>query len=135
MYILDPSVALKWFAPDGDVQDGVAERILREVVEHPARFAVPELFFHEMLAVLCRRMTQAKDASRAMDRLTRLGLRRIRLDDRLGRTAVRLAFRHRLSGYDACYAALALELNAAWLTFDQAAHDRIASAGISRVPA
>ena len=132
--VLDPSVALKWFAPDGDRQDTVAERILREVVARPARFVVPELFVHEMLAVLCRRMRQATDVQRAYARLVRLGLRRVRLDDRLARRAAHLAYEHRLGGYDACYAALAAELNGEWLTFDRAAHVRIASIGLSRMP-
>jgi predicted nucleic acid-binding protein len=133
--VLDPSVAIRWFAPDRDPGDAAAERVLRDVVASPARFVVPELFFYEMLAVLCRRMRQASDAHSALARLVRLGLRRVRLDDRLIRRAARLAYGHRLSGYDACYAALAAELRAVWLTFDRAAHDRIADLGLSRIPA
>lgn len=51
----------------------------------------------------------------------------------LDASAVRLAHRHRLSGYDASYAALAFELGATWLTLDEEAHERIATLGISRV--
>jgi predicted nucleic acid-binding protein len=132
--VLDSSVALRWFAPDGDALDAIAERVLRDIVAHPAGFVVPELFFHEVLAVLCLRMMQAKDARRGIERLARLGLRRVRLDDRIASTAVRLAYRHRLSGYDACYAALAVEFDGEWLTLDEAAHNRVAQLGISRVP-
>lgn len=132
--VLDASVATKWFAPDGDPTDAAAVAILREVVARPARFVVPELFFHEMLAVLCRRMRQATDAERAADRLSRLGIRRVRMDGRLARRAIRLAYRHRLGGYDACYVALAVEIGGVWLTFDAAAHARVAQLGVSRIP-
>jgi predicted nucleic acid-binding protein len=57
------------------------------------------------------------------------------LDDVIVRRAAKLAFDHRLGGYDACYAALALELRGTWLTFDAAAHARIEALGISEVPA
>jgi predicted nucleic acid-binding protein len=132
--VLDASIAVKWCAPDGDRTDAAAERVLRTVVARPAAAIVPEIFMYEVLAVLCRRMRQASDARRALDRIARLGLRRIRMDGRLADAALRLAYRYRLSGYDACYAALAREMDATWLTFDAAAHERIATLGISQVP-
>ena len=133
--VLDTSIATKWFAPDGDEGDAVAERVLREVVAHPRRFVVPELFFYEMTAVLCRRMHQARDAYAALSRLARLGLRRVRLDDRLLRRATQLVYDHKVGGYDACFAALAMDLGGVWLTLDRAAHGRLAALGISRIPA
>jgi predicted nucleic acid-binding protein len=36
-----------------------------------------------------------------------------------------------LTGYDACYASLARDLGATWLTFDGRAHHLITSAGVS----
>src|SRR5206468_1836046 len=100
---------------------------------HPSRYVVPELFVHELLAVLCKRFKQASSTQRAMDRLARLGIRRVRTDEKLARTAIRLAYRHKLTGYDATYAALAVELPATWLTLDQEAHRRVAEAGLSRL--
>lgn len=132
--VIDPSVAVRWFAPDGDAGDAQAERLLEAVVAHPRLFAVPELFFHELLAVLCRRLRQARDVAAALDRTSRLGLRRVRLDGKMTSRAARLAFDYRIGGYDACYVALALELRGVWVTFDRAAHDRIAALEASRVP-
>lgn len=132
-WVLDASIAVKWFTPDGDANDAVAERVLRDLTSHPAKYVVPELFVHEVLAVLCKRFKQTSNAQRAMDRLTRLGLRRVRSDERLMRTAIRLAYRYKLTGYDATYAALAMELKATWLTLDAEAHRRIAAASISEL--
>ena len=36
-----------------------------------------------------------------------------------------------LTGYDACYAALAKELKGVWLTFDEKAHQRIKTSRVS----
>lgn len=132
--VIDASIAIKWFAADGDRTDAAAEAVLRQVVAQPRGFVVPELFFNELLAVLCRRLKQANDVARALDRVHRLGLRRFALDSRLTRRAARIAFDHRVTGYDACYAALALELEATWLTFDNAAARRLASLDICRTP-
>lgn len=71
MNVVDASVAAKWFAPDGDRTDAAAETVLRELVAQPHRFVVPELFFYELLSVLCCRMAQAADVSRAIDRISR----------------------------------------------------------------
>ena len=134
IWVPDVSVAVKWFAPDGDEEDAQAEAVLRRVAAQPRHFAVPELFFHELLAVLCRRLRQARDVAAAIDRATRLGMRRVRLDARLVQRAARVAFDHKLTGYDACYVALAWELDGKWLTFDEAAHRRIESMGCSALP-
>ena len=45
-----------------------------------------------------------------------------------------LAYDYRLGGYDACFAALAMDLSGVWLTLDRAAHHRVAALGISRIP-
>lgn len=131
IWIPDVSIAIRWFAPDGDAGDAHAEAVLRRIAAGPGAFVVPELFFHELLAVLCRRLRQVGDVVRAMDRATRLGVRRVRLDDRLVRRAARIAFDHRVTGYDACYVALAWELDGKWLTFDSEAHGRVAAMGCS----
>jgi predicted nucleic acid-binding protein len=89
----------------------------------------------EVLSVLCRRFRQGRDVSLAMNRLVRLGLKRIRLDERLVRRVARLVYDHCITGYDACYAALAFELDGRWLTFDRAAHARVEALGICEVPA
>ena len=134
IWIPDVSVAVKWFAPDGDASDAEAEQVLRRVAAAPRHFAVPELFFHELLAVLCRRLAHAGDVARAMNRTARLGFRRIRMDERLARRTTRVAFAHRLTGYDATYVALAVELRGIWLTFDRAAHERVEFLGCSALP-
>lgn len=54
MWILDTSIAVKWFFND---EPGHAEAVgvLSHIVENPEAFAVPSLFFSELPAVLIRK--------------------------------------------------------------------------------
>ena len=49
LQILDASVAIKWFVAN-EAGRTEAITILDQVRDSPTRFAVPELFFNEMLA-------------------------------------------------------------------------------------
>ena len=132
LQILDASVAVKWFVP---AEAGHAEAIglLEQIRDAPAAFAVPELFFNEMLAVLTRLGGADAAAVRGyLDALQDLGLARIGNGRQLLATAADLACRHGLGGYDAVYAACAALTKGRWLTADARAHRRIQSLRLSK---
>ena len=115
-YVLDASVAVRWFVAGNDqlTADAVLDRLLAE----PEQFAMPELFFYEVLAVLAR--THADHPSVYVDGflpMVESGPLRYPMTPAIAVRAATLADRG-LSGYDACYAALAEELQARWLTLD-----------------
>jgi predicted nucleic acid-binding protein len=132
LQILDASVAIKWFVA-GEVGRTEALEILDQVRDEPGRFAVPELFFNEMLAVLTRLLGDDVIATRRyLDALQDLGLERIGNGrDLLGRAAD-LACSHGLTGYDATYAACAALTSGCWLTADLRAHRKVQRLRISR---
>lgn len=133
LQILDASVAIKWFVPDEAGHDD-ALRILDEVRDHPDRFAVPELFFNEMLAVLARLVRNDPVALRGfLDDLQDLGLERIGNGRELIALAAEIACRHGLTGYDAIYAASAQLVGGRWLTADTTAHRKIQKLRLSKV--
>ncbi len=132
--VLDASVAIKWFVAEDEPTQAAAVALLDDVVAGRITAAVPELFFYEVLAVLLRRGRTADEAGRAVHLVTALGLRRFPLDEELAAESARLAEEHRLTGYDAAYAALAESLGGRWATFDEEAHRRVASLGLSYVP-
>jgi predicted nucleic acid-binding protein len=104
-----------------------------QIRDAPATFAVPELFFNEMLAVLARLVGADAEGLRAhLDALQDLGLARIGNGRQLLATAADLACRHGLGGYDAVYAASALLTSGRWLTADARAHRKIQKLRISR---
>jgi predicted nucleic acid-binding protein len=123
--VVDASIAVRWFAPHGDADDAIADRVLARVIARPAAHVVPELFVYEVMAVLIRELADAPAVQRAMRRLDRLAMRRVRQDPQLVEAASRLAQRHRLTGYDAAYVALAETLGGRWLTLDARACVRL----------
>ena len=52
IWVLDASVAIRWFIEEETNEH--ADEILREIVNNPENFAVPELFAFEVYAVLLR---------------------------------------------------------------------------------
>ena len=95
---------------------------------------MPELFFNEMLSVLARLVGKDGVALRAhLDALQNLGFQRIGNGRELLAAAAEIAAAHRVTGYDAVYAACARLTGGCWLTADGKAHRRIQSLRISKV--
>jgi predicted nucleic acid-binding protein len=129
IWIIDASVALRWYIED-EAHD-CAEEVLRAVVEDPRRFAVPELFAFEVFSVLLRLHPDGLQAFRkGIIPILQGGILRHPMTDELAVKANRFV-KKGLTGYDACYAALALDLKSRWLTFDKKAHQLINNNKIS----
>jgi predicted nucleic acid-binding protein len=133
LLVVDASVAIKWFVPD---EPGAAEaiEILDRIRDSPTEFAVPELFFNEMLAVLTRLLSRDDAAVRSyLDALQDLGFERLGNGRTLLARAAELACAHGVTGYDAIYAASADLTGGCWLTADGRAHRRIRRLRISKL--
>lgn len=133
LQIIDASVAIKWFVP-GEAGREAALGILDRVRDVPAEFAVPELFFNEMLAVLTRLAGRDGAAVRSyLDALQDLGFERIGNGRELLGCAADLACSYGLTGYDALYAATAKLTAGCWLTADERAHRKIRHLRLSKL--
>jgi len=120
MWVVDASVAVRWFL-DEECHPA-AEEVLAEMVENPQRFAVPELFSFEVFSVLCRVHPSGPGVFlEGVVPILNSGILRQPMTEKLVRETVFFLERG-LTGYDACYAALARELGGLWLTFDRQAH-------------
>lgn len=129
IWVIDASVALRWYLEEET--HACADEVLKAVVEAPRRFSVPELFAFEVYAVLQRLHPDGLRAFRkGILPLLQGGLLRHPMTDDLAMKADRFV-KKGLTGYDACYAALAVELKGCWLTFDRKAHGLIEKDGIS----
>ena len=129
IWILDASVAVRWFLKDESHPN--ADAVLRRLIDHPEFFAIPELFCFEVYAVLCRIHPSGQDAFvKGMMPILNSGILRQPMTENLATRASRFVEKG-LTGYDACYAALAKEIRGTWLTFDQKAHDIVARERIS----
>jgi predicted nucleic acid-binding protein len=116
-FVVDASIAAAWFLEDekSELADSVLERLDAE------EGLVPNLFWHEIRHL----MTKAVRRKRATHQEVLRHLRDIRglgLKDcgsGVDHVVMRLAQIHGLSGYDACYLSLALEMGCALFTLDQ----------------
>ena len=129
IWIVDASVALRWLLK-GESHPH-ADAVLERVVSEPGSFAVPELFAFEVYSVLCRLHPRPLDAFlQGVIPILQGGVHRHPITETLARKAHPFV-EAGLTGYDATYAALAVELEGKWLTFDEKAHRRLEESGIS----
>ncbi|MEI8172082.1 MAG: type II toxin-antitoxin system VapC family toxin [Deltaproteobacteria bacterium] len=129
IWVIDASIAVRWFLEDESHPH--ADAVLRRLVDRPELFAVPELFCFEVFSVLCRIHPKSRDVYiNGMIPIINGGMLRQPMTETLvNDSAIFVAMG--LTGYDACYAALALELKGSWLTFDEKAHRAIEKEGLS----
>jgi predicted nucleic acid-binding protein len=129
IWVVDASVAIKWFIVEETHPR--ADEVLERIISEPRRFAVPELFSFEVFAVLYRLHPDASQVfEKAVIPLLQGGIFRQPMTWELASKAghfIRLG----LTGYDACYAALARDLGGLWLTFDDKAHRLIERENLS----
>ncbi len=128
-FVIDASVAARWYILEESHAN--AEAVLRRVIGEPELFAVPELFFSEVLAVLGRAHPHPVETYQdAFLPVVESGVFRHPMTSALAAQSGRFLSKG-LTGYDACYAGLAAELGAQWITFDRRAHDLIAQEKVS----
>jgi predicted nucleic acid-binding protein len=129
IWVIDASVALKWFIEEES--HPLADEVLVKLIDRPMQFAVPELFAFEVYAVLQRTHPSGIEVFRkAVIPILQAGIFRHPMTEKLAIRADRYT-KMGLSGYDACYAALARDLSGVWLTFDGKAHGMIHNEKIS----
>jgi len=123
IWVIDASVAVRWFLEQESHPH--ADLVLERMLSQPEKFAVPELFCFEVYAVLCRIHPQgAETFVKGMIPVLNCGILRYPMTESLALQAS-VFIDKGLTGYDACYAALAKELRGKWLTFDDKAHKLI----------
>jgi predicted nucleic acid-binding protein len=129
IWVVDASVALRWFMKNENHPN--ADAILERVISQPEDFAVPELFCFEVYAALCRLHPSGHEVFvNGMIPILHSGIFRYPMTETLAAHAVRYV-KKGLTGYDACYVALAKEVKGIWLTFDEKAHTLIVKERLS----
>lgn len=129
-YVVDASVGIKLFVEE-EYSEQAQALFSYLVADPPAELYVPDLFYIECANILLkytRRFGRAINDSRAdLADLHRLALRSVPTAE-LMESALVLANEKKLSAYDACYAALAGQLDASLVTADGALARAIDSA-------
>lgn len=131
MQIIDASVAVKWFLPEENERERAFE-VLEGIKQNPSFYAVPDLFYCEMIHVLCKIFDDAEVIIGYLSFLQDLGMTLMPMDSDTSSLAVTIVKKHGLSGYDSIYAANAKLVEGIWLTADKKAHQKISSLNISK---
>jgi predicted nucleic acid-binding protein len=119
--VIDANVALKLFfvQPQSEIADALFARL---EAEPQARFYVPDFFYAECASAFVNYVRLAKypadDAQQNMAELRALSLVAVPTAD-LATKAVEIALADRITGYDACYVALAQQTKAPLITADE----------------
>ena len=132
-YVLDASVAAKWYLPRGENLVDESVRLLNEYTSDLTRLAVPDLFWPEMgsifwKAVRNKRMS-GQSADEALQSLSELQLPTFPSYPLL-RDAYRIATRFQCTVYDCTYVALAVAAKQPLVTADE----RLANALAAHFP-
>lgn len=119
--VIDASVAVKLFVPE-DLSLEAHGIFANFAAEETAELVVPDLFFIECTNVFWKWVQRHAYPAKAATEHTR-DIRRLNLTslptEALIEKALTLALHHRITAYDACYAAAALELGIPLITADR----------------
>ncbi|MGD9160606.1 MAG: type II toxin-antitoxin system VapC family toxin [Desulfobacteraceae bacterium] len=123
IWVIDASVAVKWFLDEES--DAISDLILESVIDRPENYAVPELFAFEVYSVLQKLHPDGINVFiNGLLQILEGGILRHPMTADLA-TKADYYVKSGLTGYDACYAALAKDLKGFWLTYDKKAHKKI----------
>jgi len=121
-YVLDASVAAKWFLRAGEPLAEEAVELLRRHAKGEVDFAVPDLFFAEFTNIFWKAQRvgrcDAELADFAVDEIVNKGLSTYP-SAALIQPALRIARALERSVYDSLYIALAVQTNSDFVTADE----------------
>ena len=123
-YVIDASVAVKWFIPDAAVETGVdrALQLLASAQREEARFLQPPHWVSEVAAVLVR--LAPKTAGSSVEALMALAFVKTANDVGHYQRAISLALKLDHHLFDTLYHAIALEEKATLITADRKYYDK-----------
>jgi len=129
--IIDASVAIKWFIKEEGAEKAFA--ILEQVLEKLTLFAVPELFYFELVYVFNRLIpSPSKVQFQLLSQVVQLGVHRFSMNAEL-LSEIEAFQRLGLSGYDSSYISLTKLLNGKWITCDEKTHNVVSHLKLSEV--
>ena len=137
LYVVDTSVAVKWFSRE-DFTD-CALKLRDAAFAGKCRFAAPELLLYELAnALRYNPRFDASDVKFAMKSVEDMGIDFHPAQGPLLSLAVDLAFHHRITVYDGCFLALAVQEGGKLVTADtkliQHAQNHKALLSLSELP-
>jgi predicted nucleic acid-binding protein len=118
-YVIDSSVALKWFSTEEEADLDKAIKLQFEIIDLSSSITVPDIFFYEILNVLLKKkvFTQ-KDMEDAILSLYEMYPQIIYPTPELLKKTIHLAKKEDLTFYDAAFVVTAIDNNYILVTED-----------------
>lgn len=117
--VIDTSVALKWLKPQGEEHAEAASALLDQHQAGSVIVHAPTHLLLEVMNALWSHRAGAAQIAHAVTLLRRLHIVFVEPDIELLARAAELAVSHRITAYDALFAALALDLDCELVTADR----------------
>ncbi len=124
MYVVDASVAIKWFSEE-EFTDNAIE-IRDNFFKGTCELAAPDLILYEVSnALRFNPNFNEEDVIEAVNSLFDMGISIIVPTPRVVRSSITMAFKHKITIYDAFYSALASEIGFTFVTADSKVYKKI----------
>ena len=117
-YIIDTSVAVKWFSKfENDTENAL--KLRQQMLDGICSITVPDLLIYELANALKHNPNfTSKDVKVALDSIFNMGIEIREADGLVIAHAIDIAFRFRVTVYDACFMALSQIEKIPFLTAD-----------------
>lgn len=123
-YIIDASVAVKWFSEEENRIKAV--KILNNLEKRKWVLLAPELLIYEITNALYKgKKLKSKDIKLAINNLFNIGIDYYQLDKVLVYQAVEFMVNYNITFYDSVYGALAFQYNAPLISANPKHHQKI----------
>lgn len=124
--VLDTSVIIKWFHRSGE-EDADAAMVLRDAyLDGDIKVIVPDLLIYEFAnALKFKTKLKPADTAKMIKNLWALGLSIQPVEQSLADAMIDLAYRYKLTIYDAAFVSLARQAKAYFITADRKLYESI----------
>jgi len=125
-YVVDASVAVKWFSQTGEDDIEKALRLQELYLQRECALTAPDLIIYELANALRYNPNfDQKDTELALLSLHKMGMELVAPSETLLKKAVEFAYQKNITVYDAIYVALALERRCLLITADTKSYKKI----------
>lgn len=123
-FVLDSSVLIKWFSNEENTATAI--EIRDSYVKGNAGIACPDLIIYEIAnALRYNKALKEEDIKDSINSLLAIGINIIVPTKSVMESAISIAFEYNITIYDACFVALAKELNFIYITADEKLHNKV----------
>jgi len=118
-YVLDTSVVVKWFSSVNERDSQKSLQLRQAHMDNSVTLTAPDLLYYELAnALRYNPAFTARDVDVAVESIFKLGMDTRQVNPELISNAIELAYKMGITVYDACFLALAQELDAVLITAD-----------------